>query len=73
MNRFLLIALTASLVSPIAANAESYWLILFSGMGEASEKVQMQSMEQCQKEGKLFVDKGPNYIRTPRFYCVTGK
>jgi hypothetical protein len=73
MNRFLLLALTAGLLSPIAVKAESYWLILFSGMGKASEKVQMASMEQCQKEGKLFVDESPNYIGTPRFYCVTGK
>ena len=73
MNRFLLLVLTAGLFSPIAANAASYWLILFSGNGQASEKVQMNSMEQCQKEGELFVDKGPNYIATPRFYCVTGK
>ena len=70
MRRFLL-PLIASIALPIAANAESYWLILFSS--ESSLKVQMASMEQCQKEGKLFLDKSPNYIGTPRFYCVTGK
>ena len=73
MNHFLLLALTAGLLSPIAVKAESYWLILFSSMGTDSEKVQMANMEQCQKEGKLFLDKSPNYIGTPRFYCVTGK
>ena len=73
MNRFLLLVLTAGLFSPIAANAASYWLILFSGNGQASEKVQMNSMEQCQKEGKLFEENRPTYIGTVRFYCVTGK
>ena len=73
MKSFLLLALTAGLLSPIAAKAETYWLILFSGMGQASEKIQMASMEQCQKEGNLFVDESPNYIGTPRFYCVSGK
>ena len=73
MKSFLLLALTAGLLSPIAAKAETYWLILFSGMGQASEKIQMASMEQCQKEGKLFEENRPNYIGTVRFYCVTGK
>ena len=71
MRRFLFVALFASLLIPNVAKAESYWLILFSS--ESSLKVQMASMEQCQKEGKLFLDKSPNHIGTPRFYCVTGK
>ena len=48
MKRFLLLALTAGLLSPIAAKAESYWLII---TGSSSfEKVQMGSMEQCEDE-----------------------
>ena len=31
MKRFLLLALTAGLLSPIAAKAETYWLILVAG------------------------------------------
>ena len=51
MNRFLVLALTAGLLSPIAANAESYWLIIVRiGSGAGVEKVQMASMAQCEKE-----------------------
>ena len=47
MNRFLLLALTAGLLSPVAAKAESVWLVLTKH--DAMEKIQMRDMEQCQK------------------------
>tara|TARA_B100000579_G_scaffold366738_1_gene326722 strand:- start:93 stop:293 length:201 start_codon:yes stop_codon:yes gene_type:complete len=47
MKRFLLLALTTGLLSPIAANAESVWLVLTKH--DAMEKIQMRDMEQCQK------------------------
>ena len=49
MRRFLLIALTAGLLSPTAAMAESVWLILRLGKptsGYALEKVKMSNMNQ---------------------------
>ena len=57
MNRFLLLALTAGLFSPIAANAASAWLILRYGNiygsrgAVALEKVKMSNMNQCELMG----------------------
>ena len=51
MNRFLLLALTAGLLSPIAANAETYWLI-FRGertnSGPNSWQVPTSSKQECE-------------------------
>jgi len=40
MNRFLLLALTAGLLSPIASNAESVWFVLYKGKS-GLEKIEM--------------------------------
>ena len=43
MKPFLLDALTAGLLSPIASNAESVWLVLY--MGESGlEKIEMRDL-----------------------------
>ena len=54
MKRFLLIALTAGLLSPIAAKAETYWLVLRAGIfnGSSLEKIEMKDMNHCESEGK---------------------
>ena len=54
----LLLPLLAAIALPTAVNAESYWLVLILGMGgndkpAAFEKIEMSSMEDCQKEGNL--------------------
>ena len=59
MNRFLLLALTAGFISPIAANAESVWLLLKinkSNGGMALEKIQMKNMNQCENEMQKLAD-----------------
>ena len=54
MNSFLLIDLTAGLLSPIATKAESYWLIINRlGVGGGIEKIETKSMEQCLEQGEI--------------------
>ena len=77
--RKLLIPLLAAIALPTAVNAESYWLVIILGMGgndkpAAFEKIEMSSMEDCQKEGKIWKnrnDKFNGYIKN--FICITGK
>ena len=86
MKRFLLLALTAGLLSPIAAKAESYWLVLGASHQQYSvtlEKIQMESMEQCLEQGELFRktkrtrDKASQGIQGGQsdayFICLKGK
>tara|TARA_B100000700_G_C15037626_1_gene853567 strand:- start:339 stop:593 length:255 start_codon:yes stop_codon:yes gene_type:complete len=84
MNRFLLIALTAGLLSPIAAKAESIWLVLgWAGSYQmALEKIEMKNMSQCKEQGELWMaeledkkrrmHKG-SFQRELRYRCITGK
>ena len=72
MKRLLLLALTAGLLSPIAAKAESYWLVLVKH--DALEKIQMQSMEQCEEMAQKWVDKVfVKVSRAPKYICLKGK
>ena len=79
MNRFLLLALTAGLFSPIAAKAESVWLVLKvdkSNGGMALEKIQMKNMNQCENEIQKLADRWDYASRLDKlrkFACVTGK
>ena len=79
MNRFLLLALTAGLLSPIASNAESIWLLLKvnkSNGGIALEKIQMKNMDQCENEMKKLAERWDydnKLDKLRRFACVTGK
>ena len=51
MKRFLLDALTAGLLSPIASNAESVWLVLY--MWESGlDNIEMRDLDQCIKNGE---------------------
>ena len=55
MKHFLLDALTAGLLSPIASNVESVWLVLY--MGESGlEKIEMRDLDQCLKNGEAYKD-----------------
>ena len=86
MKRFLFPFL-ASVVLPTAVNAESYWLILRYGSehktgialgGAALEKIEMESMAQCELMGakwtgsKLFANEEPRRTILA-FECLEGK
>ena len=54
MRKFLL-PLLVGLSLPTAVIAESYWLILSSGVGSSSalKKIEMASIEQCKEQGEI--------------------
>ena len=55
MKRFLLDALTAGLLSPIASNAESVWLVQY--MWESGlDNIEMRDLDQCIKNGEAYKD-----------------
>ena len=84
MKRFLLLALTAGLLSPIAANAETIYLVI-STEGTSLDKIEMKDMNQCLEQGELYRKTTPNQnhrqdpksqgiaatVRT--FICLKGK
>ena len=53
MNRFLLFALTAELLSPVAANAESYTSIL-KKTKDTVNNIEIRNQDQCEKETQIF-------------------
>ena len=71
MKPFLLDALTAGLLSPIASNAESVWLVLY--MWESGlDNIEMRDLDQCIKNGEVYKDMKvaglfKNYV------CLEGK
>ena len=67
--RKLLIPLLAAFALPTAVNAESYWLVLRyeDPDGIALEKIEMESMEQCEEQGKKW-KYGYRY-----YTCLIGK
>ena len=68
----LLIPLLAALALPTAVNAESYWLIIGDMSGDALEKIEMQDMNQCEEQGKIF--KKSKFLKYPaKYICLTGK
>ena len=76
----LLLPLIAAFALPTDVNAESYWLILTYGEngvygGGGIEKIQMLSLDSCEKEGKKWVN-SPTQTdkrRYRKYHCVTGK
>ena len=76
----LLLPLIAALAIPTAVNAESYWLILTYGDngvvgGGGIEKIEMSSLDLCEKEGKKW-ENSPTQkerLRYRKYHCVTGK
>ena len=53
MKRFLLLALTAVLLSSIAAKTESYTSIL-KKTKDTVNKIEIKNQEQCDKEAEIF-------------------
>ena len=53
MNRFLLLVLTAVLLSSIAAKTESYTSIL-KKTKDTVNKIEIKNQEQCDKEAEIF-------------------
>ena len=80
MKRFLLLALTAGLISPIAANAETYWLI-FRGertnSGPNSWQVPTSSKQECETALDRALDRNNWSGKTPPMartgICLKGK
>tara|TARA_B100000700_G_C14335638_1_gene530291 strand:+ start:257 stop:478 length:222 start_codon:yes stop_codon:yes gene_type:complete len=70
----LLLPLLAALALPTAANAESVWLVI--GYAEGVTKVLVESMEQCEEQGKKFASSKGNAkgrVDQKRYWCVVGK
>ena len=75
MQRFL-IPLLAVIALPTTVNAESTWLVLkISGRKSAAylEKIEMESMAQCEEQGKFWRSKDPNRFENLDFVCLKGK
>ena len=53
MKRFFLLSLTARLLTPIAAKAESYTSIL-KKTKDTVNKIEIRNQEQCDKEAEIF-------------------
>ena len=53
MKRFILLSLTAGLLTPIAAKAESYTSIL-KKTKDTVNKIEIRNQEQCDKEAEIF-------------------
>ena len=70
MKRFLLLALTAGLLSPIDANAESIWLVLNT---QSPLKIEMKDMEQCEEMGKYWQQENYRKFKTKTWTCMKGK
>ena len=75
MHRFF-IPLLAAIALPTTANAESTWLVLkISGRKSAAylEKIEMESMAQCEEQGKFWRSRDPNRFENLDFVCLKGK
>ena len=75
MHRFFIPFLVA-IALPTTANAESTWLVLkISGRKSAAylEKIEMESMAQCEEQGKFWRTKDPNRFENLDFVCLKGK
>ena len=83
MKRVLL-PLLAALALPTAVVAESYWLIIRYQAGKswkspvAMEKIEMESMEQCELEGAKWMGSKESKVEESRergfsFTCLQGK
>ena len=58
-----------------AANAESIWLMLMTGRGDAHSIFPIRDMDHCVEEGKRWKETEIEAIYGPSksFYCVKGK
>ena len=71
----LLLPVLAAIALPTAVNAESYWLILlYNSKGTALEKIEMNSMRQCEQEAAKWMNKPTGLSRGKKAYqCLEGK
>ena len=71
-----LLVLIAVIALPTTVNAESYWLIVFL-KAKSSQKMQMNSMEQCKEQGEAYKDSGiygrSEMSKSMRYVCLKGK
>ena len=75
MHRYF-IALLAAIALPTTVNAESIWLVLkISGRKSAAyiHSIEMESMAQCEEQGKFWRSKDPNRFENLDFVCLKGK
>ncbi len=80
MRHFLFLALGMAILLPSAANAESYWLVLKGVLTKGSayggitfEKIEMESMGQCEQQGQYWQSKKPNRFEYLDYVCIKGK
>jgi len=75
MNRFLLLALTAGLLSPIAAKAETdYLLINNTHPSPWAHSIPMESVEQCEEQIKAINKwRDDEKYGRPIMICIKGK
>ena len=77
MNRFLLLSLTAGLLSPIDASAETWWMMAAhrAKTGTVTWEVPIGSYSDCEAAGKRFIEKdwGDTLGRFKNYLCVKGK
>ncbi len=71
--KLLLLLLLAALAFPTGVIAESYWLLIYVGSGYATdlEKIEMESLEKCKKQGELFLKE--KWRASNKYMCVIGK
>ena len=68
MKRNLLFLLSAMFLTPMNAQAESFWLILQNST-YGIEKIEMKNMSQCEEQGKQYTKSSG----IPRYLCLIGK
>ena len=82
MRRFLFLALTAGLLSPSAAMAETWWLMAAGkfnqGHGSAAHRwaIPTSSEQECEFAGQKFLNGSFPYTIGPKargYVCVKGK
>ena len=75
MKRLCLITLSTVLLSPLAAQSETFWLIMSAAGGSNSgggiEKIEVSSMRECLEQGELF--KASSFRLTNKYVCLKDK
>ena len=63
----------AALALPAVVNAESFWLLIYVGSASATdlEKIEMESLEKCKKQGELFLKE--DWRSRNKYMCLIGK
>ena len=75
MKKIVLLLLPA-FIWPTALTAESYWLLIDAHgyQAYALEKIEMESMAQCEEQAKVLLESNTMYVKNLRGYvCLKGK